>query len=131
VKFTHVPFKGGPEGWAALEGGHVMADARRDRLGTAGRCRQVPAALCIWTQERSPRWPDAPTLKELGYNLTLDSPFGLAGPKGMDPAVVQKLHDAFKAALDDPKVVELMAKYDYPKRYMNTADYAKFRQAAA
>ena len=65
-------------------------------------------------------------MKELGYNLTLDSPFGLAGPKGMDPAVVQKLHDAFKAALDDPKVAELMAKYDYPKRYMNTADYAKF-----
>ncbi len=29
---------------------------------------------------------------------------------------------------DDPKVVELMAKYDYPKRYMNTADYAKFAQ---
>jgi tripartite-type tricarboxylate transporter receptor subunit TctC len=44
----------------------------------------------------------------------------------MDPAVVKKLHDAFKAALDDPKVVELMAKYDYPKRYMNSADYAKF-----
>ena len=125
MKFTHVPFKGGPEGWAALEGGHVMADA--DATGWAplvdsGKFR----LLCIWTQERSPRWPDVPTLKELGFNLTLDSPFGLAGPKGMDPAVVQKLHDAFKAALDDPKVAELMVKYDYPKRYMNTADYAKF-----
>ena len=69
-----------------------------------------------------------PTLNELGFGLVLDSPFGLAGPKGMDPAVVKKLHDAFKTALDDPKVVELMVKYDYPKRYMNTADYAKFAQ---
>ncbi len=64
VKFTHVPFKGGPESWAALEGGHVMADA--DATGwaplvDAGKFR----LLCIWTQERSPRWPDAPTLKEL------------------------------------------------------------------
>jgi tripartite-type tricarboxylate transporter receptor subunit TctC len=127
VKFTHVPFKGGPEGWAALEGGHVMADA--DATGwaplvDAGKFR----LLCIWTEKRNPRWPDAPTLNELGFGLILDSPFGLAGPKGMDPAVVQKLHDAFKAALEDPKVVELMAKYDYPKRYMNTADYAKFAQ---
>lgn len=125
VKFTHVPFKGGPEGWAALEGGHVMADA--DATGwaplvDAGKFR----LLCIWTEKRNPRWPDVPTLTELGFGLILDSPFGLAGPKGMDPAVVKKLHDAFKAALDDPKVVELMAKYDYPKRYMNTADYAKF-----
>ena len=127
VKFTHVPFKGGPEGWAALEGGHVMADA--DATGwaplvDAGKFR----LLCIWTEKRNPRWPDAPTLNELGFGLVLDSPFGLAGPKGMDPAVVKKLHDAFKTALDDPKVVELMVKYDYPKRYMNTADYAKFAQ---
>ena len=125
VKFTHVPFKGGPEGWAAVEGGHVMADA--DATGwaplvDAGKFR----LLCIWTEKRNPRWPDAPTLRELGFDLTLDSPFGLAGPKGMDPAVVQKLHDAFRTALDDPKVVELMAKYDYPKRYMNSADYARF-----
>ncbi len=125
VKFTHVPFKGGPEGWAALEGGHVMADA--DATGwaplvDAGKFR----LLCIWTEKRNPRWPDVPTLNELGFGLILDSPFGLAGPKGIDPAVVKKLHDAFKAALDDPKVAELMAKYDYPKRYMSTADYAKF-----
>lgn len=125
VKFTHVPFKGGPEGWAALEGGHVMADA--DATGWApmvdsGKFR----LLCIWTQERNARWPNVPTLKEVGFDLTLDSPFGLAGPKGIDPVIVQKLHDAFKTALDDPKVVELRAKYDYPKRYMNAADYAKF-----
>jgi len=113
------------EGWAAVEGGHVMADA--DATGWApmvdsGKFR----LLCIWTEARNARWPDVPTLKELGFDLTLDSPFGLAGPKGIDPAIVKKLHDAFLAALDDPKVVELMAKYDYPKRYMNSADYAAF-----
>jgi tripartite-type tricarboxylate transporter receptor subunit TctC len=127
VKFTHVPFKGGPEGWAALEGGHVMADA--DATGwapmvDAGKFR----LLCVWTEKRNPRWPDAPTLRELGFDLVLDSPFGLAGPKGMDAGIVRKLHDVFKVALDDPKAQELMAKYDYPKRYMNTDDYVKFVQ---
>ena len=57
--------------------------------------------------ERSKKWPDTPTLKELGYTYEFDLPFGLAGPKGMDPAIVKKLHDAFKKAYDDPKVAEL------------------------
>ncbi|HRD77613.1 MAG TPA: tripartite tricarboxylate transporter substrate binding protein [Hyphomicrobiaceae bacterium] len=125
VKFTHVPFKGGPEGWAALEGGHVMADA--DATGWAplvdsGKFR----LLVLWTADRNPRWPTVPTLKETGFNFVIDSPFGFAGPKGMAPEVVKTLHDALKVAVDDPKVLELMKKYDYPKRYMGTDDYVKF-----
>ena len=55
-----------------------------------------------------------------------DSPFGVAGPKGMDPAVVQKLHDAFKKAIEDKAVIETMAKYDMVPRYLDTAGYRKF-----
>jgi hypothetical protein len=69
--------------------------------------------LMMLGSQRSKRWPDVPVLKELGYSYEFDSPFGLAGPKGMDPAVVKKLHDAFKKAYDDPKVAELYEKYDY------------------
>jgi tripartite-type tricarboxylate transporter receptor subunit TctC len=82
--------------------------------------------LMMLGSQRSKRWPDVPVLKELGYSYEFDSPFGLAGPKGMDPAVVKKLHDAFKKAYDDPKVAELYEKYDYSRRYMNTEDYAAF-----
>ena len=38
----------------------------------------------------SKKWPDAPTLKELGYTYEFDSPFGLAGLKGMDTAIVNR-----------------------------------------
>ena len=69
--------------------------------------------------------PDAPTLKELGYPFVFDSPFGIAGPKGMDAAVVQKLHDAFKKALEEKSVIDMMAKYDMVPRYMDTAGYRK------
>ena len=51
----------------------------------------------VWTSKRSPNFPDAPTLNELGYDMVYDSPFGIAGPKGMDPKIVAKLHDAFVA----------------------------------
>ena len=42
------------------------------------------------------------------------------------PAVVKKLHDAFKKAYDDPKVTELYHKFDFVRRYLNTEDYGKF-----
>ena len=125
IKWTMVPFKGGPETWAALEGGHVMAVAEG-----AGWWPHVDAGrakvLAIWTEERNARLPDTPTLKELGYPFVFDSPFGIAGPKGMDPAIVKKLHDAFKEAMKDPKAMEIQKRYDYATRYMNSDDYTKF-----
>ena len=48
----------------------------------------------------------------------------------MDPAIVKKLHDAFKKAYDDPKVAELYDKFDFTRRYMNTEDYAGLRAEA-
>ena len=79
--------------------------------------------LAIWTGERSKNWPETPTLKELGYPFVFNSPFGIAGPKGMDPEVVQKLHDAFKKALAEQSVIDMMAKYDMVPRYLDPAGY--------
>jgi len=124
VKFTHVPGKGGGEGIAAVLGKHVMMMVESPAwapMVAAGQFR-----LIMMLGQKSKKWPDAPTLKELGYTYEFDSPFGLAGPKGMDPAIVKKLHDAFKLAFDDPKVIELYDKFDFTRRYMNTADYAAF-----
>ena len=74
--------------------------------------------------KRSAKWPEAPTLKELGYEFGFNTPFGLGGPKGMDPVVVKKLHDAFKKAYDDPKVVELYERFDFTRIYLGTEAYA-------
>ncbi len=125
VKLTHIPFKGGPENSAALEGGHVMAAADGTHwapMVDAGKFR----LLVLWTAERNARWPTVPTLKEAGFNFVIDTPIGLAGPKGMDPAIVKRLHDAFKQALDDPRVVALAKTYDYPRRYLGPEDYTRF-----
>jgi tripartite-type tricarboxylate transporter receptor subunit TctC len=122
VKFTHVPGKGGGEGIASVLGGHVMAMVESPSWAPTVASGDL-RLLLILNGERSKKWPDVPTLKEFGYEYTFDSPFGLAGPKGMDPAVVKKLHDAFKLAYEDPKVIELHEKFDFVRRYMNTADY--------
>jgi tripartite-type tricarboxylate transporter receptor subunit TctC len=125
IKLTQVPFKGAAESSAAVLGGHTMLAAEGTSwkpLVDSGQLR----VLMIWTDQRSPNWPDVPTLRDLGYPFSYDSPFGVAGPKGMDPAVVKKLHDAFKAAIGDKSVVELLARYDMPVRYMDSAAYTKY-----
>jgi len=67
-----------------------------------------------------------PTLLDAGYDTVSDSPFGFGGPKGMDPKVVKILHDAFRKAMDDPKVLAMLEKFDQPLIYMNGEDYVKF-----
>ena len=125
LKWTQVPYKGYAEGAQALLGGHV--DAHADSTGwaeqvNAGRLR----LLVTWGAQRTKRWPNVPTLKELGYPIVSNSPYGIAGPKGMDPAVVKALHDAFKKALDDPEFQKMLEKFDQEVYYLNSADYAAF-----
>ncbi len=124
IKLTHVPFKGGAETNAAVLGGHTTLQADSSGwkpLVEAGKLN----LLMIWTANRSKNYPNTPTLKELGYPFVFDSPFGIAGPKGMDGAIVQKLHDAFKKAIEEQAVIDMMAKYDMVPRYLDTVAYRK------
>jgi tripartite-type tricarboxylate transporter receptor subunit TctC len=72
------------------------------------------------------QFPDVPTLMESGQNLVSASPYGLAGPKGMDPKVVQVLHDAFHKALMDPAHVKVLNDISQPVMYKNSADYTAY-----
>ena len=125
IQLTHVPYKGSAELMAAILGGHLMSVS-----DSTGWAPQVEAGklrlLATFGSKRTRRWPDVPTLNELGYDTVSDSPFGIAGPAGMDPATTKMLHDAFKKSLDDPKVLGLLERYDQPVIYMNADEYAKF-----
>jgi tripartite-type tricarboxylate transporter receptor subunit TctC len=124
VQFTHVPFKGGAETNAAVLGGHTMlqADSTGWRsLVDSGKLR----LLVLWTEKRSKFWPDVPTLRDVGIDLVFDSPWGIAGPKGMDPAIVKRIDQAFKKALDDPKVKDVLDSFVFPVRYADQAGYLK------
>jgi tripartite-type tricarboxylate transporter receptor subunit TctC len=125
IKLTQVPFKGGAETNAAVLGQHTMLQADSTGWKPLVDAKQL-RLLMVWTAARSPNYPDTPTLKELGYSMVYDSPFGIAGPKGMDPKIVAKLHDAFKKAIEDPAVIATLAKYDMVPNYKNTEDYKKF-----
>jgi len=125
VELTHVPFKGNADLTQALLGGHVMAQSDAtgwDKYVDGGQMR----LLVTFGEQRTKRWPNVPTAKELGYGVVSTSPYGIVGPKGMDPAIVKTLHDAFKKAMDDPKHLELLAQLNQDLWYKNSEDYAKW-----
>lgn len=128
VQLTHVPFKGNADLQSALLGGHVMAQSDAsgwDKFVDSGQMR----LLVTFGEKRTKRWPTVPTAQELGYGVVSTSPYGIVGPKGMDPAVVKTLHDAFKKAIEDPKHVELLDQLNQDAWYRSGDDYQKWAQA--
>jgi len=125
IKWIQVPMKGGAETTPAVLGGHVTATA-----DSTGWAPQVDAGqlrlLVTWGNTRTKRWPNSPTLKELGYGVVSNSPFGIAGPKRMDPKVVKILHDAFKKGMETEAFQKILAKFDMEPFYKNSEDYTKF-----
>jgi len=127
IKLLHVPYKGSADLMQALLGGHLMAAS-----DSTGFAPQVEAGklrvLNTWGAERLAKFPDAPTLKELGLDLVQNSPFGIGAPKGTPPAVVKRLHDAFKQAMEQESYVTALKRYDMVPMYMGSAQYLKFAQ---
>jgi tripartite-type tricarboxylate transporter receptor subunit TctC len=102
---VHVPYKGGAPAIADLLGGQVDASFQNVNAVIqhvkAGKLR----ALAVTGDKRSPVLPDVPTLIEAGIgDLSVYSWQGVAAPKGLQPAVKQKIHGALVAALNDPQV---------------------------
>lgn len=127
IELQHIPYKGSADLQQAILGGHIMSAA--DSTGFAplvesGKLR----VLNTWGAERLAKFPDAPTLKELGLDLVQNSPFGIGAPKGTPAAVIARLHDAFKKAMEQDSYKAALARYDMVPMYMSSAGYSKFAQ---
>ncbi len=122
INWVPVPFKGLPEEVNALLGGHIHAIADNTGWGpqvNAGQFR----LLVTFSSARTKNWPDTPTLKELGIEIVVNSPYGIAGPKGISASVVKTLHDAFKKGMEEPSFIATTALLDQDIFYLNSEDY--------
>jgi len=123
LRYIHVPYKGVSEQINAIAAGQVMAGVSSTGFGPSvdsGRLR----LLVSLAAQRSKRWPQVPTLRDLGYDIVAQSPYGLGGPRGLSAKVVAVLHDAFRKAMFDPQFVEEIAKYDQELEYLGPQAYA-------
>jgi tripartite-type tricarboxylate transporter receptor subunit TctC len=130
VEWLPVPFRASNDCMTALLGGQLTFAI--DTLISAAP--QVKAgkvrALAVATAQRSKLWPDVPTTKELGYDLTIESPVGIGGPAGMSPTLVQTLQEAFKYAAERPSFVQMLENGALRPWYMPAAEFQKYAERA-
>jgi tripartite-type tricarboxylate transporter receptor subunit TctC len=124
ITWVHVPYKGTAEQMIAVSSGQVMVGVNSNGFAPfvdSGHLR----LLVTFSEHRTRRWPQVPTLQELGHGIVAVSPYGLVGPRGLQPEVVRVLHDAFKAALHDPAHLAELARYDQELAYLGPDDYGR------
>ncbi|MBE7369414.1 Bug family tripartite tricarboxylate transporter substrate binding protein [Ramlibacter pallidus] len=100
---VHIPYNGGNPAQLALLSGQV--DFNFDNLATAApniRSGKLKA-LAVTTLQRSPSLPDAPPVADTLKGFSIDTWWGLVGPAGMPRDAVQRLNQAFVAALNSPE----------------------------
>jgi len=125
ISLTHVPFKGVAEALPAMLGGHIMSVADASSWAPyveAGTMR----LLVVWTDKRIARFPEAPTLRDVGIDMVQTSPWGLAAPKGTDPVRVQRLHDGFRQAMQGKAFQTALANYNMEEQYLGGVAYRQF-----
>ena len=108
IKYTHVPFSGWGETSPALLGGHIDA-----AMAQPGEVKPLVDAkklrvLAVASPQRHPFFPDSPTSKEAGLGEGSGTWFAYTAPKGTPAPVLKYIHDAAKAALEEPAFVQLM-----------------------
>jgi tripartite-type tricarboxylate transporter receptor subunit TctC len=103
TKMIHIPFQGWAQSSPALLGGHIEAAVAQPaelKGPVEGKRMRV---LVNFTPQRHKAFPDVPTARELGYDVSNGVWYMLLVPKGTPAAIKSYLHDAAKAAIDDPK----------------------------
>lgn len=129
LEVEHVPFRGEADALQAVLGGHIEASTAGTgyaQLAQEGKIR----FLTVWTRARLARFPDLPTLLELGYEgMVVTSPYGLVAPPGLDPAILASLHEGFRRALHDPAHLAVLERLDQPLEYLDPEAYARFLAA--
>src|ERR1041384_1996761 len=111
MDIVHVPYKAAAGALTDVVGGHVDATVAAVQTAhpqvQAGKLR----ALAVMSAERSPAYPDVPTMKEQGLpDLEVETWYGAFVPAGTPAQVVQKLNSDVNTVLRDVQVREAIEK---------------------
>ena len=126
-KMTAVPYPKPGERYAATLGGHaeVLYEQAGDVLQYLKAGQLKP--LVIFAEKRHASFPDVPTSRELGVDVTLPQFRGIVAKKGTPPDRVNALAEAFRKAMETPKWKEFATEwYFWPDSYMGPEQFGKW-----
>jgi len=98
-----VVFGGSPQQTAGLLGGHVdlLVTWVRPNIGYVKE-RKLKF-LGYMSSHRQPDYPDMPTLRELGWDVVWEHPYGVGGPKGLPKRAKKVLSKTTKKVWEIPE----------------------------
>jgi tripartite-type tricarboxylate transporter receptor subunit TctC len=85
--------------------------------------------LASFTEQRLKRWPQVPTVRESGYDLVIQSPFGIVAPKNLEPAIANRLQAAFHKATQSAEFSRQVSDYDLYPWVIDGAAFRGYAQA--
>jgi tripartite-type tricarboxylate transporter receptor subunit TctC len=128
IKIKYVPFDKAPETHAAVLGGHIEVLHEEPGVIMPLIESKKLRPLIVFTEKRLPNWPDVPTAKELGYDITMGRWRGLAVKKGTPQPIIDWLAFVLQKATKDPAYSDIAKKslLDLRPGWLGPAEYAKF-----
>ncbi|CAK7042091.1 tripartite tricarboxylate transporter substrate binding protein [Kerstersia gyiorum] len=111
-KFNHVPYDGAAPAVTALLGDHIEAVTVSPAEVATHVSSGTLRTLGVMADERARGFEEVPTLKEKGIDLSIGTWRALVGPKGLPPAVVEKLRVAARQAAEEPAFIEVLERLD-------------------
>ncbi|MED4017714.1 tripartite tricarboxylate transporter substrate binding protein [Sutcliffiella cohnii] len=123
IEMTWVPFDAGSDGITNALGGHIdISHSNPSSFKQFVESGDLKI-LGIAAEERLPDFPDVATYKEQGVDMVDSQWRGLFVKGGTSEAIVEKLHDIFKQAIDDPEFVEYMTNTNQYFGYLTYKDF--------
>lgn len=116
-------------------GGDMMIDVLNGTLDMGvGEIDEIRAqlegrkvrVLATFNPNRLPGFPAVPTVSELGYKVVVSKFRGLAGPKGLPPALVRTWEQAIQRVLADPEFKKSYTEDDLVADYIPHDQYGAF-----
>jgi tripartite-type tricarboxylate transporter receptor subunit TctC len=126
IEVNHVPFDGAAPAVAAIMGKHIDMVPVSEMEVRSGVESGELRILAVLSDERSQYNPDVPTLKELGYDITVAAWGGFAAPKGVPAEILAVLEDAFGQGVQSERFAEVTKANGYSAFYLNSEDFTNF-----
>ncbi len=128
LETKNVPHEGGGPSTTALIGGHIdVAINPTTTFVSALEAKQI-RPLAVLAAERDPHFPDVPTAREEGIDVTYDLWRGIVAPKDTPAPVIAKLSEACKQMVEDPDSVAMIEKLGDRPNYLSAADFTPIWQ---
>lgn len=126
IELNQIPYNGAAPTVAAVLGGHIEAFvASPPEVATQVESGKMKI-LAVMSDKRNGKFPDVPTLKEKGIDLSIGTWRAIGAPAGTPDEAVKVLHDAFAKGMQERSFTDFMNGRGLTIRYMNTKEITDF-----